>query len=155
MRISDYLKIDCIKIPLNSMKKNDIIKELLILISEVYKEIDVEDAFKSVIKREKIETTAIGNGIAIPHARKKNITKVYFAFGITKKGVDFNAIDEKPVNLVFLILCPEKKVNTQISLLARLSRILHDKKLRKNLFTCKTNQSIIDVFTQYEKKHFS
>jgi len=155
MRISDYLKIDCIKIPLNSMKKKEIIKELLTLISEVYEEIDEEDAFKSVIEREKIETTAIGNGVAIPHARKKNITKVYFAFGITKKGADFNAIDEKPVNLVFLILCPEKKANIQISLLARLSRILHDKKLRKKLSNCKTGQSVIDLFTQYEKQHFS
>lgn len=155
MRISPYLDRDCIKIPLKKHKKYEIIEELLDLIIQKYPEIDKQKTIQSLTDREKIETTAIGHHVAIPHARIKNIQKVYFAFGIPEKSVDFEALDEKPVNLVFLLLCPEKKVNTQIGLLARLSRFLHDKKLRKKLAKCKNNQSVINVFTEYENKHFS
>jgi len=155
MRISQYLDKDCIKIPLLKEKKQEIIEELLDLITNKYPAIDKEEAFQNLIKREKIETTAIGNHVAIPHARSKKIQHVYFAFGITKKSADFEALDEKPVRLVFLLLCPEKKVNTQITFLARLSRILHDRKLRKKLMTCKNSQDVIGVFTEYENRHFS
>jgi len=155
MRISHYLDKDCIKIPLVKNKKYEIIEELLDLIAHKYPEIDKEETIKNLLDREKIESTAIGNHVAIPHARMKNIRKVYFAFGIPEKSVEFEALDKKPVNLVFLLLCPEKKVNTQISLLARLSRILHDKNLRKKLSKCKNSQNVIKVFTEYENKHFS
>ncbi|MFO7980664.1 MAG: PTS sugar transporter subunit IIA [Candidatus Aminicenantes bacterium] len=155
MRISHYLDKDCIKIPLQKQKKYEVIEELLELIAHKYPEIDKEETIQNLLGREKIETTAIGHHVAIPHARMKSIQKVYFAFGIPEKSVDFEALDKKSVNLVFLLLCPEKKVTTQISLLARLSRILHDKKLRKKLTKCKNSQNVIDVFTEYENKHFS
>ncbi|HZX10730.1 MAG TPA: PTS sugar transporter subunit IIA [Acidobacteriota bacterium] len=155
MRISQYLDKDCLKIPLQKHKKYEVIEELLDLIAQKYPEVDKKESIQTLMDREKIETTAIGNYVAIPHARMKSIQKVYFAFGIPEKSVDFEALDKKPVNLVFLLLCPEKKVNTQIGLLARLSRILHDKKLRKKLTKCKNSQNVIDVFTEYENKHFS
>jgi fructose-specific phosphotransferase system IIA component len=155
MRISQYLDKDCIKIPLQKQKKYEVIEELLELIAHKYPEIDKEETIHNLLDREKIETTAIGNYVAIPHARLKSIQKVYFAFGIPEKSVDFEALDKKRVNLVFLLLCPEKKVTTQISLLARLSRILHDKNLRKKLSKCKNSQNVIEVFTEYENKHFS
>jgi len=155
MRISQYLDKDCIKIPLQKHKKLEIIEELLNLIAQKSPEIDKQETIQNLLDREEVETTGIGNHVAIPHARMKSIQKVYFAFGIPEKSVDFEALDEKPVNLVFLLLCPEKKVNTQISLLARLSRILHDKKLRKKLAKSKNSQNVIDIFTEYENKHFS
>ena len=155
MRIIDILSKDCIKIPLTNMDKNEIIKELLDILSIVHSEINIEEAFEEVIEREKIETTAIGHSVAIPHARIKNIQKVCIAFGITKEGVDFDSIDNKPVRLVFLILFPEEEVGTQLALLARLSRLLKDETLREELLKCSSNQSVIEVFTQYEGRHFS
>ncbi len=137
------------------MDKNQVIRELLIVISKAHSEINTEEAFVGLIEREKIETTAIGHSVAIPHARIKNLSKVYLAFGITKEGANFDAIDKKPVKLVFLILFPEEEVNTQLSVLARLSRLLKDETLRQELLKCCTNQSVIEVFTQYEAKHFS
>ena len=155
MRIIDILNQDCIKIPLTNMDKKEIIKELLDVLSKVYKEINTEEAFDELIEREKIETTAIGHSVAIPHARIKNLPKVYLAFGISKEGAHFDSIDNKPVKLVFLILFPEDEVSTQLSLLARLSRLLKDETLREELLKCSSNQSVIEVFTQYEAKHFS
>jgi mannitol/fructose-specific phosphotransferase system IIA component (Ntr-type) len=155
MRIIDILNKDCIKIPLTNMDKNGVIKELLNVISKTYREINTEEAFAGLIEREKIETTAIGHSIAIPHARIKNLPKVYLAFGITKEGAYFDSIDSKPVKLVFLILFPEEEVGTQLSVLARLSRLLKDETLREALLKCSSNQSVIEVFTQYEARHFS
>jgi mannitol/fructose-specific phosphotransferase system IIA component (Ntr-type) len=155
MRIVDILNIDCIKIPLANMDKNGVIKELLNVISNVYGDINTEEAFAELIEREKIETTAIGHSVAIPHARIKNLPKVYLAFGIIKEGADFQSIDNEPVKLVFLILFPAEDVCTQLSLLARLSRLLKDETLREELLKCGSNQSVIEVFAQYEAKHFS
>jgi len=155
MRITDILNKDCIKIPLTNLDKNQVIRELLNVISKAHSEINTEEAFEGLIEREEIETTAIGHSVAIPHARIKNLPKVYLAFGITKEGANFDAIDKKPVKLVFLILFPEEEVNTQLSVLARLSRLLKDETLRQELLKCCTNQSVIEVFTQYEAKHFS
>ena len=155
MRIIDILNIDCIKIPLRNNDKNEIIKELLNVISITHREINTKEAFEELIEREKIETTAIGHSVAIPHARINNLPKVYLAFGITKNGAYFDSIDDKPVKLVFLILFPAEEVRAQLSLLARLSRLLKDETLREELMQCRSNQSVIDVFTQYEAKHFS
>ena len=155
MRIIDILNKDCIKIPLTNMDKNGVIKELLNVISKTHREINAEEAFEGLIEREKIETTAIGHSVAIPHARIKNLPKVYLAFGIIKEGSDFDSIDNKPVKLVFLILFPEEDVGTQLSVLARLSRLLKDKTLREELLKCSSNQRVIEVFTQYEARHFS
>jgi mannitol/fructose-specific phosphotransferase system IIA component (Ntr-type) len=155
MRILDFLNLDCIKIPLANMEKNEIIKELLNVISQAHREINIEEAFEGLIEREKIETTAIGHGVAIPHARIKNLSKVYLAFGITKEGANFDSIDNKPVKLVFLILFPEEEVRSQLALLARLARVLKDEILREEILKCSSNQGVIDVFTQYEARHFS
>ena len=155
MRIIDIISEDCIKIPLTKIERNEIIKELLDVLSEVHTEINIEEAFEGLIEREKIETTAIGHSVAIPHARIKNLQKIYFAFGITKEDADFDSIDNKPVRLVFLILFPEEDVGIQLALLARLSRLLKDETLRGELLECSSSQSVIDVFTQYEGKHFS
>lgn len=155
MRIIDILNKDCIKIPLTNLDKNEIIKELLNVIAKVNQEINTEEAFAELIEREKIETTAIGHSVAIPHARIKNLPKIHLAFGITKADAPFDSIDNKPVRLVFLILFPEEKVSTQLSVLARLSRLLKDKILRDDLLKCLSGESVIEVFTQYESKHFS
>jgi mannitol/fructose-specific phosphotransferase system IIA component (Ntr-type) len=155
MRIIDILSKDCIKIPLTKMDKKEIIKELLDVLSEAHTEINTKKAFEGVIEREKIETTAIGHSVALPHARIKNLQKVYLAFGITKEDADFDSIDNKPVRLVFVILFPEEAVGIQLALLARLSRLLKDETLREELLKCSSNQSVIDVFTHYEERHFS
>jgi mannitol/fructose-specific phosphotransferase system IIA component (Ntr-type) len=155
MRILDFLNKDCIKIPLTNMDKHKIIEELLDVISKAHREINPEEAFEGLMEREKVETTAIGHGVAIPHARIKNLPKVYLALGITKEGAYFDSIDNKPVKLVFLILFPEKEVSTQLCLLARLARLLKDENLREEILKCSSSQSVIDVFTQYEARHFS
>ena len=155
MHIVDFLDKDNIKIPLSSSKKNEIIKELLDIISDRAPSIDRKEAYSSLLEREKLGTTGIGSGVALPHARMENLRQVHFAFGISPDGSYFDSMDGKFVNLIFLILFPAHEVTTQVQLLARLSRFLHDKKLRKRLLECNTGQRVIDVLTQYEQDHFN
>lgn len=154
MRITDYLNKDCIKIPLSQTSKKEIIKELLELILSINPEINKEKVFQCLIEREKIETTAIGNSVAIPHARIKNISKIYLAFGISEKGIDCSSIDGECVKLFFLILFPEENIKNQLKFLARISRLLKDKNLRTELFKCNDHKKVIAAFKQYEEHHF-
>ncbi len=154
MRITDYLNKECIKIPLSKTTKKEIIEELLELILSVNPEIDKEKAFHCLIEREKVETTAIGDYVAIPHARIKNLAKIYLAFGLSENGIDCHSIDGECVKLFFLILFPEEEINAQLKFLARISRLLKDKNLRTKLFKCKDHEKVIDAFKQYEEHHF-
>jgi len=154
MRITDYLNKECIKIPLSKTTKTEIIEELLELILSVHPEIDKEKAFYCLIEREKIETTAIGDNVAIPHARIKNLAKIYFAYGLSENGIDCNSIDGECVNLFSLILFPEEEINAQLKFLAHISRLLKDKNLRKRLLKCKDPEKVIAAFKQYEDHHF-
>jgi len=154
MRITDYLSKECIKIPLSKTTKKKIIEELLELILSVNPKINKEEAFHCLIEREKVETTAIGDYVAIPHARIKNLAKIYLAFGLSENGIDCNSIDGECVKLFFLILFPEEDIDAQLKFLAHISRLLKDKNLRHRLFKCKDYGKVIDAFKQYEEHHF-
>jgi len=125
------------------------------LINKAFRPSSVFKPESPVMEREKIETTGIGSGVALPHARIKGLKRSRFAFGIAPKGIDFKSLGGKPVTSIFLILFPEKEANTQLYVLARLSRFLNNKNFLKKLSACKTGQQVIDDFTQYEKDDFS
>ncbi|HRW60064.1 MAG: PTS IIA-like nitrogen regulatory protein PtsN [Rhodospirillales bacterium] len=87
-----------------------------------------EDAiFKALDKREKLGTTGVGNGIAIPHGKLPNLDRIYGVFARLEHPIDFDAIDERPVDLIFLLLAPEASGADHLKALARASRLLRDK----------------------------
>ena len=154
MLITDYLKKECIKISLEGNSKEEIIKELLDVIVSNCKGINREETLSAVLKREDIESTSIGSGIAIPHARIGSCEDICACIGLLPDGMDLNSIDGKPVKIVFLILFPENKINLQLRFLARIARLLHDTKLSDALLECTNPENIISTFTDYENRHF-
>jgi mannitol/fructose-specific phosphotransferase system IIA component (Ntr-type) len=154
MHITDFLEEQCIKIPLTRIKKKDIIGELLELLYSRHPETKDKNAYQSLLEREKIETTAVGYGVAIPHARIKGLSTICIAFGIAREDLELDSLDGKPVRLVFLILFPEGAVSLQLSLLARISRFLKDTDLREKLLGCTTSSEVMDVFSESETHHF-
>lgn len=94
---------------------------------------NVEAAVAVILEREKLGSTGIGEGIAIPHGKMKGIDRILCAFGRSKEGVDFDAIDKKPVHIFFLLLAPEDSAGLHIQMLSRISRILRDPSFRKHL----------------------
>ncbi len=154
MRITDFLKKECVKVYLQGTNKKEIINELLELILRDNPAINREEASRGVFKREKIESTAIGRGVAIPHARIESCNDICVAFGLLAADVDLNSLDSMPVKLVFLILFPKDKLNLQLRFLARAARLLQHGSLHDALMECKNSKAVLETFKNYEDKHF-
>ncbi len=154
MQISEYLQKECIKVKLTSEKKDGIIEELLDLIVAHNPAIIKQEALTALLERENVQTTGIGKGVAIPHAGVKSCPDIKVAFGLLDEKNEFDALDNQPVRLVFVILSPQNNVNLQLRFLARVSRILKHKELKAAIIACQDASSILDIIKQYEANHF-
>jgi len=154
MLITDYLNQKCIVVNLKAGEKEGIIAELAELQFETYPEIDREEALFGLSEREKILSTGIGNEIAIPHARLNSSQHITVSVGLVQGETDFEAFDNQPVRIVFLVFFPKEEVNQQLRFLARISRLLRDAALRQNLLSCESPERVIDVFREFEARHF-
>ena len=133
MNMRDALKESCVIADLKSVTKNEVLREMASSLKEAGLVPDVEEAVNVILERERLGSTGIGDGIAIPHGKMKGIDHILCAFGRSKEGVDFDAVDGKPVHILFLLLAPEDSAGLHIQMLSRISRILRDPSLRKRL----------------------
>lgn len=118
-------------------------------IAEVFKNTDVCSDIKAFInalkEREDIMTTGIGFGIAVPHAKLESVHKIAFAIGISKKGIDFNSIDGKPVHLVVLVAAGERQHKEYLKLLSKIMAILKNDVIRNEMIQAKSSKDIIEI----------
>lgn len=154
MRICDILRKDKIIPSMTSKFKNDAINELIDLFKNDERVKDVESMRDSVHDREKIMSTGVGKGFAIPHAKSNSVTDIIAAFGKVDDPVDFQALDGQPVNLIFLLVGKENFVGPHIKLLSRISRMMNKEEFRENLANAKTADEIFDLFENEEKQYF-
>ncbi len=136
MKFSDVLNEGYINLDIKSKDKEGAIKELLSLLP--LKDNEKEAIFHTIMKRESLGTTGIGKGIAIPHTRTLILKDIVVLVGISKKGLDFESIDKKPVHFIFLILAPPYDTNNRYLItlghIAELSR-----EISKNMERCQVN----------------
>ncbi len=154
MRICDILRKDKIIPSMNSKFKNDAINELINLFKEDERVKDVESMRDSVHDREKIMSTGVGKGFAIPHAKSNSVTDIIAAFGKSDEPIDFQALDGQPVNLIFLLVGKENLVGPHIKLLSRISRMMNKEEFRESLSQAKTSDEIFNLFENEEKQYF-
>ncbi|NBC10315.1 MAG: PTS transporter subunit EIIA [Planctomycetes bacterium] len=154
MRLTDILQPDCIKVPLASHDKQAAIFELADLLCE-HTPIEDPDELKDAIwQREMTRTTGIGHGIAIPHGKCDGVDKLRMAIGVIGSGVegiDFGSIDKKPVDLIILLASPTDQTGPHIQALAKISRMLTDAVIRRNLKDAPDAQTLYDLISQHEK----
>jgi len=143
--ISDYLKEENIKMNLVAKNKKKAIKTLL-----EFNSLDKESILKEIKKREELESTGFGNGIAVPHARIDGIPSITILVGVSRKGVEFDSLDGKPANLIFLILAPKSETKLYIYILAKLIKVLEEEKNLTKLVDTDTPQSFIEKFRTIE-----
>ena len=105
-----------------------------------------------ILEREKLGSTGIGEGVAIPHGKMKGIDHILCAFGRSKKGIDFDAVDGKPVHIFFLLLAPEDSAGLHIQMLSRISRILRDPSFRKQLTEQGDDRDLYANIVEEDKK---
>ncbi len=113
----------------------------------------VNDIFDSLIARERLGTTAIGHGIAIPHGRVKESNKTIGAFMQLSEGIDCDALDNQAVKLIFAVLVPEKTNEEHLQLLARLAQMFKNSDLREKLMAAPDNKTLYDLLVQWDQTH--
>jgi fructose-specific phosphotransferase system IIA component len=150
MRLSDIRKPQDIKIPLEAKTKTEAIGELVNLLAANGQVTDPKKVLEAVLDREATRTTGIGNGLAIPHGKCPGVENLVMAIGKTSTPIDFQAIDGRPVNLIWLLGSPPDKTGQHIHALARISRLMTIDKFRQAVSGASTPQELYDLIVQQE-----
>ena len=133
MKLSKFCDESLIVFDLKATDKNGVIEELVTLVSQSNMVKDQTQLLQDVIDRENLVTTGVGYGVAFPHAKTRAVKGIVIAFGRTAKGVDFDAMDHKPVHLFFLIAAPEDAIGAHLNVMARLSYLMKSENNRQKL----------------------
>ena len=153
MKITDILHKDSIIGELTSRDKKGVLEELVSVLVEHGRLKRKEKPVQVLLERERLGSTGIGDGIAIPHGKLKDIKNMICSFGRTREGIDFQSIDEKPSHLFFLLFAPQESAGEHLQALARLSRILKDGQLRKQLMEAASENEIYRLIAE-EDEHY-
>lgn len=154
MKVTDILKRDFIISDLKGKEKTDIINELVNLFGNDSRVRDIEKVRSAVLEREKIMSTGVGKGFAIPHGKTDAINEIIAAFGRTASPIEYQALDNKPVNLIFLLVGKDNLVSTHIKLLSRISRMMNKDEFREELIKANTSEEILELFKKEEENYF-
>ena len=150
--ISDLLDPSCIQLELAARSKDVAIKELVRLLADAGKLNDSPERYISeVMAREKISSTGIGNGIAIPHVLVAEVDTIMMAVGRSSKGVTFEAVDGKPAHLLFLIIGPQGQNNEYLKILSKLSKYLNDRGFFDALMKVGTPEEVAELIKERER----
>ncbi|MEJ2103744.1 MAG: PTS sugar transporter subunit IIA [Ignavibacteriaceae bacterium] len=133
MKVFELLDSKYILTGFKSNNKDDVMNELIDLLKGDERVIDLEEVRKCVFDREKIMSTGVGKGFAIPHGKKYSITDIIDAFGKSETPIEYNSLDGEPVHLVFLLVGKDNLVGKHIKLLSRISRLMNNDVFREQL----------------------
>jgi fructose-specific phosphotransferase system IIA component len=150
MKLSKFCTEDLITFDLKGKSKNEVIEELVNLSSRSKLVKDKDEVLKDVLEREKLVTTGVGYGVAFPHAKTKAVKGIVIAFGRSKAGVDFEAMDKKLVYLFFLIVAPEDAIGAHLNVMARLSYLMKGEKNRETLLKISSPKELLEVLDSVE-----
>ena len=152
MKITDILDESSIIQDLRSTSKKGILEELSSVLVERGKLPDRDKVVEVLLEREKLGSTGIGDGIAIPHGKMKGIKELVTSFGRSITGVDFESIDNKPTHLFFLLVAPENSAGIHLKALARISRLLKDSSFRNRLMEARDRQDLFRIIAEEDEK---
>lgn len=154
MKISDILNPDVIEVNLDVKDKDDSLKKIIALAANSKKILDLNKVSETIMEREKLVSTGVGKGFAIPHGKTDAISDIVAAFVITKTPIDFDSIDGEPVRFIFLLVGKETLLNTHIKLLSRISRLMNKDEFRTKLLGAKSKEEVLKIFKDEEQNYF-
>ena len=147
MEIDDLITTKSVVANLRATSKKQAIQDLAKKAAEITG-LHERAIFEVLMERERLGTTGVGNGIAIPHGKLANLDKLYGLFARLEKPIDFQSIDEQPVDLIFLLLAPETAGADHLKALARVSRLLRDKTVCDKLRGTDQNEALYALLTE-------
>lgn|SRR5690242_14696113 len=153
MKISDILDEKSVITNLPGDSKEQVIDALISLVSQSPKVLDKEKVRSAILEREKIMSTGVGNGFAIPHGKTDAVSDIVAAFGVTMNPIPYQSLDDKPVRLIFLLVGKDNLVGPHIKLLSRISRLMNKEEFRTKLLETKTPREVIATFKQEEANY--
>jgi PTS system nitrogen regulatory IIA component len=153
MKIMDYLDEEWVIGDLQGADKTSILKELSGVLVNPCKAASVEELLQVLLDREKLGSTGIGEGIAIPHGRLKKLKKFFISFGRSVKGVDFDSIDQKPSQLFFLVMAPENSAVDNLKLLSRIVTLLKEPSFKKRLMEAPSRKELFKIISEEDEKY--
>lgn len=148
MKLSEHLPIEHISLQLKNESKFPVIEELLDLMAKNGKLLDKDLALKDILAREGYSSTGLENGIAIPHAKTDGVKRLTLALGLKKDGLDFDSLDGKPAQFIFLVVSPRDISGPHIQSLAVISRALKDVSTRQALLEAVSAEEVAGIIKE-------
>lgn len=152
MKISDVLERETIISDLQSTTKTDVIRELAENLASAHPGINNEKLIEVLMEREKLCSTAVDSGVAIPHAKMTGISDIIAGFGRSVEGIDYDSLDAELTHLFIILVAPETSIGAHIQLLARISKIFRNPELRAKLMAFETRDEIYDSIIMEDAK---
>ncbi len=153
MKVIDFLRPDLIVSQLSATAKNDVLAEMASHLAKHQPGVDPAALRKVLEERELLASTAIGDGIAIPHGKLDAIGQLVGALGRSQAGLEFDSIDGKPTHLVFMLVAPSASTGIHLKALARLSRLFRDAQFRQRLIDAPDAGAMFQVISDEDGKY--
>ncbi len=153
MKLLDCLKEEWILPELSGRDKSSVLKELADVLVQPIGASSVQELLEVLMEREKLGSTGIGEGVAIPHGRLKGLKRFYLSFGRSLRGVDFDSIDQKPCQLIFMLMAPENSPIDNLNLLGRIAKLVKDASFKKKLIIAKTRTELFDIIKEEDERY--
>ena len=153
MKIEDLLAAELVLADLQARTKPDIIRELAAAVAQHYPEVQYDALVEALEAREGLNSTALGDGVAIPHGKLPGVKRVLAAFGRSAAGVDFQSLDGKPTQLFFLLVAPEDSAGAHLKALARVSRLLKDEPFRARLLSTSDATALFAIIREEDARY--
>jgi PTS system nitrogen regulatory IIA component len=153
MKILDLLDKRMIIPELSSNNKDGALRELVRVLAQVERQVDEDRMMEILLERESLGSTGIGEGVAIPHGKSKDVKKLLASFGRSLPGLDFQSMDGKPAHLFFLLVAPENSAGIHLKALARISRLMKNQVFRKALMEVSSAEEIYALFSEEDEKY--
>lgn len=151
MKISSLLSPTQMACQLEATDKHDAIEKLILLISKNPHIQQLDKVRESIMERERVMSTGVGKGFAIPHGKTNGVSDIVAGFAVLKTPIDFESMDNEPVSLLFVLVAKESMVNMHIKLLSRISRLMNKDDFRQRLIHAQSEQEIYDLFQKEEE----
>ncbi len=150
MKVSDILEEGGIEVELKSNTKNEVLDELIGLINTSFNFENIDEIRKAIYDREKLSSTGIGNGLAIPHAKVVGVDRIVAGIGLSKKGIDFSSLDKMPAHIFFILISPKEDQGSHVKTLAKIAKIFKNKEWRDKLIECESSKGVIQFIKEKE-----
>ena len=151
MKILEILDKRLILPEITSRTKEGVLREMVHSLAQVEEQVSEDRLMEVLLQRESLESTGIGEGLAIPHGKSREVNKILASFGRSLPGMDFQSLDGKPTHLFFMLIAPHNSAGMHLKALAKISRWMKDSAFRQRLMEARSAEEIHAVFCDEEK----